>query len=74
MSATVEVHWLGHAATKLTSLTGKVIVIDPFLTPNLKTPPQYKNLDALGHVDVTRPGRCSSPATRSPSTTGRSPC
>ena len=52
MSATVEVHWLGHAATKLTSLTGKVIVIDPFLTPNPKTPPQYKNLDALGHVDV----------------------
>ena len=52
MSATVEVHWLGHAATKLTSLTGKVIVIDPFLTPNPKTPPQYKNLGALGHVDV----------------------
>ena len=52
MSATVEVHWLGHAATKLTSLTGKVIVIDPFLTPNPKTPPQYKNLDALGNVDV----------------------
>ncbi|RPH76840.1 MAG: hydrolase, partial [Candidatus Rokuibacteriota bacterium] len=28
----VEVHWLGQAATKLTSPTGKVIVIDPFLT------------------------------------------
>jgi L-ascorbate metabolism protein UlaG (beta-lactamase superfamily) len=29
-----------------------VIVIDPFLTHNPKTPPQYKNLDALGKVDV----------------------
>jgi L-ascorbate metabolism protein UlaG (beta-lactamase superfamily) len=29
-----------------------VIVIDPFLTPNPKTPPQYKNLDALGKVDL----------------------
>jgi hypothetical protein len=28
----VEVHWLGQATTKLTTLTGKVIVIDPFLT------------------------------------------
>ena len=48
----VEVHWLGQAATKLTSTTGKVIVIDPFITNNPKTPPQYKNLDALGKVDV----------------------
>ena len=48
----VEVHWLGQAATKLTSPTGKVIVIDPFLTNNPKTPPRFKNLDALGKVDV----------------------
>src|SRR6267143_3552131 len=48
----VEVHWLGQSATKLTSLTGKVIVIDPFLTGNPKTPQQYKNLDSLGKVDV----------------------
>jgi glyoxylase-like metal-dependent hydrolase (beta-lactamase superfamily II) len=48
----VEVHWLGQAATKLTSTTGKVIVIDPFLTNNPKTPQQYKNLDALGKVDM----------------------
>src|SRR5437667_10494442 len=51
-TAKVEVHWLGQATTKLTTLTGKVIVIDPFLTNNPKTPPQYKNLDALGKVDV----------------------
>jgi L-ascorbate metabolism protein UlaG (beta-lactamase superfamily) len=48
----VEVLWLGQAATRITTPTGKVIVIDPFLTPNPKTPPQYKNLDALGKVDV----------------------
>jgi len=51
-TAKVEVHWLGQASTKLTTLTGKVIVIDPFLMGNPKTPPQYKNLDALGKVDV----------------------
>src|SRR6266480_1458945 len=28
-TAKVEVHWLGQATTKLTTLTGKVIVIDP---------------------------------------------
>jgi L-ascorbate metabolism protein UlaG (beta-lactamase superfamily) len=47
-----EVHWLGQAATKITTPSGKVIVIDPFLTNNPKTPPPYKNLDALGKVDV----------------------
>src|SRR5574341_773598 len=51
-TAKVEVHWLGQAATKLTTLSGKVIVIDPFLTGNPKTPQQYKNLDSLGKVDV----------------------
>src|SRR2546428_1857288 len=51
-TAKVEVQWLGQASTRLTTLTGKVIVIDPFLTNNPKTPPQYKNLDALGKVDV----------------------
>jgi L-ascorbate metabolism protein UlaG (beta-lactamase superfamily) len=50
--AKVEVHWLGQAATKITTLTGKVIVIDPFLTNNPKTPPALKSLDALGKVDV----------------------
>ena len=51
-TAKAEVHWLGQATTKITTLTGKVIVIDPFLTNNPKTPPQYKNLDTLGKVDV----------------------
>ena len=48
----VEVLWLGHAATRITTVTGKVIVIDPFLTKNPKTPETYKDLAALGDVDL----------------------
>ncbi len=51
-SAKTEVHWLGQATTKITTPTGKVIVIDPFLTTNPKTPQEFKNLDKLGKVDV----------------------
>jgi len=47
-----EIQWLGQAATKITTPGGKVIVIDPWLTTNPKTPAQYKNLDALGKVDL----------------------
>ena len=48
----VEVLWLGHAAFRLTSTTGKVIVIDPFLKKNPRTPAKYKDLSALGKVDL----------------------
>ena len=49
---TVEVQWLGHASVKFTSVDGRVIVVDPFLKNNPKTPEQYKTLTALGKVDV----------------------
>ena len=48
----VVVQWLGQAAFKLTSPTGKVIVVDPYLTANPKTPEAYKKLEALGKVDL----------------------
>lgn len=48
----VEVLWLGHASVKLTSIDNKVIVIDPFLKKNPKTPAKYKDLKTLGKVDV----------------------
>ena len=48
----VEVLWLGQAAFKITMPGGKVIVLDPFLVNNPKTPAAYKNLDKLGAVDV----------------------
>lgn len=51
-AAQVEVLWLGHATTRITSTTGKVIVIDPFLKKNPKTPLKYKDLTALGKVDL----------------------
>jgi L-ascorbate metabolism protein UlaG (beta-lactamase superfamily) len=51
-AAEVEVLWLGHATTRITSTTGKVIVIDPFLTRNPKTPTEYRDLAAFGKVDL----------------------
>ena len=48
----IEVQWLGQAAMKITTPGGKVILIDPWLTTNPKTPAEYKNLDAIGKVDV----------------------
>ena len=48
----VEVLWLGHSAFRITSTTGKVIVIDPFLTRNPRLPSKYKDLKALGKVDL----------------------
>lgn len=51
-SGNVEVWWLGQAAMRITTVSGKVIMIDPWITTNPKTPPEYKNLDALGKVDL----------------------
>jgi L-ascorbate metabolism protein UlaG (beta-lactamase superfamily) len=51
-SGKVEVQYLGHSAFKFTSVSGKVIVIDPFLTQNPKGTEFTKNLDNLGKVDL----------------------
>ena len=48
----VQLQWLGQAAFRITTPGGKVIVTDPWLIKNPLTPPQYKNLEALGKVDV----------------------
>ena len=48
----IEVLWLGHSTFRITSTTGKVIVIDPFLKKNPRTPAKYKDLAALGKVDL----------------------
>ncbi len=48
----VTVQWFGQSAFKITSVTGKVIMIDPFLTKNPKTPPEHKDLAALGKIDL----------------------
>ncbi|BAU47520.1 hydrolase [Sulfurifustis variabilis] len=48
----VSVQWLGHAAFRITSATGKTILIDPYLTQNPRTPEKYKDPDALGRIDL----------------------
>ncbi len=51
-SGNIEVWWLGHSAMRITTVSGKVIMIDPFITANPKTPQQYKDLDTLGKIDL----------------------
>ncbi len=48
----LELLWLGQSALRLTTPGGKVILIDPFMTQNPKTPEKYKDLDNLGKVDL----------------------
>lgn len=52
MEGKTEVQWLGQATTRITTPGGKVIVIDPWVTSNPKTPAQYKTLESLGKVDL----------------------
>jgi L-ascorbate metabolism protein UlaG (beta-lactamase superfamily) len=47
-----EVLWLGQSAFRITTPGGKVIMTDPWLKLNPLTPAAYKNLEALGKVDV----------------------
>jgi L-ascorbate metabolism protein UlaG (beta-lactamase superfamily) len=48
----VEVLWLGQAAMRITSPAGKVIMVDPWILGNPKTPAAWKNLDAVGKLDL----------------------
>ena len=48
----IDLQWYGHAAMKITTDNGKVIVIDPFITKNPKTPEALKDLNKLGKVDL----------------------
>lgn len=51
-AAQVQVQWFGQAAFKITTPSGKVIMIDPFITKNPKTPKDLKDLSKLGKVDL----------------------
>ena len=48
----VEVLWIGHAATKVTTVTGKTILIDPGITTIPTSPEKYKDLNNLGKIDL----------------------
>lgn len=51
-SGKAELMWLGQSAFRLTTPSGKVILIDPWLRLNPRTPAEYKNLEKLGKVDL----------------------
>jgi L-ascorbate metabolism protein UlaG (beta-lactamase superfamily) len=48
----VVVQWFGQSAFKITSVNGKVILIDPYISNNPKTPAALRDLKALGRVDL----------------------
>jgi L-ascorbate metabolism protein UlaG (beta-lactamase superfamily) len=48
----VQILWLGQSAMRINTPGGKIIVIDPWLTKNPKTPADYKNLDKIGKMDI----------------------
>jgi L-ascorbate metabolism protein UlaG (beta-lactamase superfamily) len=50
--AKTEVLWLGQSAFRIVTPGGKVIVTDPWLLKNPLTPAKYKDLAALGKVDL----------------------
>ncbi len=48
-----ELLWLGQAGFRIKSPSGKMILIDPWITGGPKTPPMYKNdLAAIGPIDL----------------------
>lgn len=51
MNTKIKAQWLGHSAFRIESPDGKVILLDPFLTHNPKTPSPYNSVDGIGHVD-----------------------
>jgi len=51
-SEAAELLWYGQAAFKITSPKGKVIVIDPFISKNPKTPKALKDLSKIGQIDL----------------------
>jgi L-ascorbate metabolism protein UlaG (beta-lactamase superfamily) len=48
----VELLWYSQAAFKLTTPGGKVIMIDPWMRTNPKTPAGFKDLHAVGKIDL----------------------
>jgi len=44
--------WLGQSAFRITTPGGKVILTDPYLSANPKSPPRYRSPEGLGAVDL----------------------
>jgi L-ascorbate metabolism protein UlaG (beta-lactamase superfamily) len=50
--ARTTVQWFGQSAFRITTPGGKVLLIDPYLTANPKTPARYRHLDAIARADL----------------------
>jgi hypothetical protein len=50
----IEILWLGQAAMRIKTVSGKVIVTDPWPINNPKTSPQHKDLDALAQRSMSK--------------------
>jgi L-ascorbate metabolism protein UlaG (beta-lactamase superfamily) len=48
----IEILWYSQAAFKITSQTGKVILIDPWIMGATRIPPELKNLDLIDKLDL----------------------
>ncbi len=51
-ASATELQWFGQSGFKIVTPGGKVILIDPFITKNPKTPDALKDLEKLGPVDL----------------------
>jgi L-ascorbate metabolism protein UlaG (beta-lactamase superfamily) len=47
-----DLQWYGQSAFKIKTPGGKVILIDPFITNNPKTPENLKDLEKIGNIDL----------------------
>ncbi|MBO6949892.1 MAG: metal-dependent hydrolase [Rhodospirillales bacterium] len=50
--AEADVLWYGQAAFKITAASGTVVLIDPFISKNPKTPDALKDITKIGKVDM----------------------
>ncbi|MEN8189192.1 MAG: metal-dependent hydrolase [Thermodesulfobacteriota bacterium] len=48
----VVVEWLGHGSFLFTSVAGKRILLDPWISTNPKCPGKYRNFEGFGSVDM----------------------
>jgi L-ascorbate metabolism protein UlaG (beta-lactamase superfamily) len=48
----IELLWYGQSAFKITTQSGKVIMIDPWILKNPVTPLELKSLEKIGKVDL----------------------
>ncbi len=48
----IQVEWLGHGSFKFVSRGGKVILLDPWISTNPKTPSRYRSFEHFGKVDL----------------------